>query len=93
MPAHKSAPAQDHTGESLFGFSTVAPEPDGAPARQYDNAGDGLSKVTANSPGWTADAPLRNTGQRKSSKSATYPWTADKPLKNAKKSDGVKPID
>jgi len=36
----------------------AVPTPDGAPIRQYDNAGNGLSKVTPNSPGWTADAPL-----------------------------------
>ena len=79
MSAKTSAPKQDHTEQPLFGVAseTAVSVPDGAPARQYDNAGDGLSKVTPNSPVWTADAPLRNTGQRKSSKSATYPWTAD----------------
>jgi hypothetical protein len=34
------------------------------------------------------------SGQRKSSKSATYPWTADVAVKASKvKSSGVKPID
>jgi hypothetical protein len=49
MPAHTSTPTTDHTGESLFGFGTVASEPDGAPAREYDNAGNGLSNATGQS--------------------------------------------
>ena len=59
MAKSKSVPAQDHTGESLFSpLANPAVASDGEPARQYDNAGKGLSKVTPNSPGWTADAPL-----------------------------------
>lgn len=40
----KSVPAQDHTGESLFGpISHAVEELDGAPAREYLNQGSGLS--------------------------------------------------
>jgi hypothetical protein len=46
MPARSSVPAKDHTGQSLFGLATVDVEPDGAPAREYKNDGDGLSNVS-----------------------------------------------
>ena len=36
MPARKSVAAKDHTGESLFGLSTVTPLPDGTDSRQYN---------------------------------------------------------
>jgi hypothetical protein len=47
MPARKSQPAQDHTGESLFGLSTATEMPDGGADRQYDNQGDGLVHETS----------------------------------------------
>ncbi len=55
------AATRDKTGQSMFGHAEVEDAADGAPIRKYDNAGDGLSKVTPNSPGWSADAPSKST--------------------------------
>lgn len=48
MPARKSRPAQDHTGESLYASSDAHPTlaPDGEPARVYNNQGAGLTEVS-----------------------------------------------
>ena len=36
MPARKSVPKKDHTGESLFGHSEATPLPDGTDSRQWN---------------------------------------------------------
>ena len=48
MAARKSRPAQDHTGETLYGSPNAHPAiaPDGEPARVYSNQGSGLTEVS-----------------------------------------------
>lgn len=46
MPAHPSTPKTDHAAEGLHGASPAQEAPDGAPARSYDNTGNGLSAVS-----------------------------------------------
>jgi hypothetical protein len=97
MPARSSRPAQDHTGESLFGHSEVTEMPDAAPSRVYRNQGSGLSEASGLN--YAAANGLRpdsspSGGPRTSSKSATYPWTADTAIDASKvKRHGTNPID